>query len=123
MIGIVKTLKEFWTVLLRQQLKILTYHKNLTCKNFNTDRLSQWILILQKYIPDIEYILENKNKAADDLLRLPDEGISKDYTWVHLHNVSHSKTLQHRRTYGRQVSIIFKKNHYQWKETILLAKT
>ena len=39
LLSIVKTLKEFCTILLGQLLKIYTDHKNLTCKNFNTDRV------------------------------------------------------------------------------------
>ena len=36
MLSIVKTLKEFSTILLGQQLKTYADHKNLTCKKFNT---------------------------------------------------------------------------------------
>ena len=34
---VVETLKEFCMFLFVQQLKIYTDHKNLTCKNFNTN--------------------------------------------------------------------------------------
>ena len=39
LLSIVETLKSFRTILLGQQLKIYTDHKNLTCKNYNTDRV------------------------------------------------------------------------------------
>ena len=44
--SIVKTLKDFRTILLGQRLKIYTGYKNLTNKNFNTDRVLRWGLIL-----------------------------------------------------------------------------
>ena len=37
-------------------MRIYTDNKNLTCKNFNTDRVLRWRLILKEYDPDIEYI-------------------------------------------------------------------
>ena len=46
-LSVVETLKNFWTILLGQQLEIYTNNKNLTCKNFNTDRLLQCILITE----------------------------------------------------------------------------
>ena len=56
LLSIVETLKEFRTILLGKRLKIYTDHKNLTCKNFNTDRVLIWIIILGDYGPDIEHI-------------------------------------------------------------------
>ena len=40
-------------------------------KNFNTDRVLQWWLILEEYIPDIEYLLGEKDIEADDLSQFP----------------------------------------------------
>ena len=56
LISIVETLKNFYTILLVQDIKIYTDHKNLTRKNFNTNNLLLWRLIPEKYIPYIEYI-------------------------------------------------------------------
>ena len=39
LLGIVETLKEFRMILLGQKLRIYTDHRNLTCENFNTDRV------------------------------------------------------------------------------------
>ena len=39
LLGKDKNLKEFLTILLGQKLKIYTDHKDITCKNFNTNRM------------------------------------------------------------------------------------
>ena len=72
--GIVKTFKGLRTILLGQKLKIYTDDKNLKCKNFDTDRILLWRVILEEYIPEIEYIQGNKNIVADALSRLPING-------------------------------------------------
>ena len=41
-----ETLKELRNILLVQKLRIYTDNKNLTCQNFNTDRVLIWKLIL-----------------------------------------------------------------------------
>ena len=46
-LSIVETFKEFYTILLGQKLRIYTDHKDLTCKSFNTDKVSRWILVLE----------------------------------------------------------------------------
>ena len=56
LLSIVKTLKEFCTILLVQQLSIYTYHENITCKKFNNYRVLWWRLLLEEYGPDIKYI-------------------------------------------------------------------
>ena len=71
MLGIFKTLKDSCTILLDQQLKIYSDHKNIRCKNFNIDRVLWWIIILEEYRPEIEYIPGYKNIVADSLSQLP----------------------------------------------------
>ena len=39
LLSIIKTLNQFRTIFLVQRLRIYTDHKNITCKNFNTDIL------------------------------------------------------------------------------------
>ena len=56
LLSIVKILKVFHTILLGKLLKTYTEHKNLTCKNFNTDRVLRCRLIIEEHSPDIEYI-------------------------------------------------------------------
>ena len=61
-------------ILLGQQLKIYTAHKNITCKKFNNYCILRWRLILKEYSPDIEYIPGTKNIAADVLSQLTNNG-------------------------------------------------
>ena len=70
LLSIVETLKEFRNVLLGQKIKAYTDHKNLTYKTFNTERVMQWRLILEKYSPKLIYIQGSKNIAKDTLSRL-----------------------------------------------------
>ena len=43
----------------------------MTCKNFNTDKVLRWRLILEEYVPYIDYIKCKNNIVADVLSRLP----------------------------------------------------
>ena len=74
LIWLVEILMEFRTILLGQKLKIFTDHKNPTGKNFNTNSVLRWRLILEEYIPEIEYIPREKNIVADALSRLTNYG-------------------------------------------------
>ena len=70
LLAIVETLKEFRNILLGQQIYVYTDHKNLTCTNFNTDRVMRWRLILEEYGPKIIYTKGKTNIVADALSRL-----------------------------------------------------
>ena len=71
LLSVVETKKEFRNILLGQILIIYTYHKNLTCNNFNTNMLLRWRLILEDYVPDIEYIKVETNIVEDVISRFP----------------------------------------------------
>jgi hypothetical protein len=56
LLAIVETLKEFRNILLGQRIQIHTDHRNLTYKNFNTERVRRWRLILEEFGPELLYI-------------------------------------------------------------------
>ena len=70
LLSIVETLKEFRNILLGHQITVYTDHKNLTYKNFNTDRVMRWRLAIEEYGPELVYIKGEKNVVADALSRL-----------------------------------------------------
>ena len=45
-------------------------HKNLTYKNFNTERVMRWCLILEEFNPELVCVPGENNEAADALSRL-----------------------------------------------------
>ena len=47
LLSIVETLKEYRNILSGHQIMVNTDHKNLTYKNFNTERIIHWRLILK----------------------------------------------------------------------------
>ena len=75
LLSIVETLKEFRNILLGQKVKIYTDHKNLTYKQFNTDRVMRWRLLIEEYGPEIIYVKGLDNVAADALSRLSLSGL------------------------------------------------
>jgi len=70
LLSIVETLKEFRNILLGQQITIYTDHQNLTHKNFNTERVMRWRLIIEEFGPTFVYIKGSTNIVADALSRL-----------------------------------------------------
>jgi RNase H-like domain found in reverse transcriptase/Integrase zinc binding domain len=70
LLAIVKTLKEFRTILLGQDIVVYTDHKNLTYKVFNTQRVMRWRLLIKEYGPTLQYVKGVNNVVADALSRL-----------------------------------------------------
>jgi predicted aspartyl protease len=70
LLSIVETLKEFRNILLGHRIVVHTDHKNLTCVNFNTERVMRWRLLLEEYGPELHYIKGENNIVADALSRL-----------------------------------------------------
>ena len=70
LLAIVETLKEFRNILLGQQIEVMTDHQNLTYKNFNTERVMRWRLILEEFAPQLIYVKGENNIVADALSRL-----------------------------------------------------
>jgi hypothetical protein len=70
LLSIVETLKEFKNILLGHRIIVHTDHKNLTCKNFNTERVMRWRLVLEEFGPELRYVKGQDNVVADALSRL-----------------------------------------------------
>jgi hypothetical protein len=70
LLSIVETLKEFRNILLGQQVVVHTDHLNLTHKQFNTDRVMRWRLLLEEYGVSLTYVKGTNNIVADALSRL-----------------------------------------------------
>src|SRR6185295_7568409 len=70
LLSIVEVLKEFRNILLGQQIRVYTDHKNLTQKKFNLDQVMRWRLYIKEYSPDLQYIKGENNAAADALSQL-----------------------------------------------------
>ena len=73
LLAIVETLKEFRNILLGQSIRVYTDHKNLTYKNFNTERVMRWRLIIEEFGPELHYVKGQSNVVADALSRLDHE--------------------------------------------------
>ena len=67
LLSIVENIKEFSNILLGHQITVYTDHKNLTYKNFNTERVIRWRLILEEFGPELKYIKGENNVVADAL--------------------------------------------------------
>ena len=70
LLSIVETLKEFKNILLGHKIIVHTDHKNLVCKNFNTERVMRWRLVIEEFGPELRYIKGTHNIVADALSRL-----------------------------------------------------
>jgi len=70
LLSIVETLKEFRNILLGHKIVVYTDHKNLTFRNFNTERVMRWRLLVEEYGPELRYIKGENNIVADALSRL-----------------------------------------------------
>ena len=66
----VETLKEFRNILLGQRITVYTDHKHLTYKNFNTERVVCWRMVIEDFGPELIYFKGNDNVVADAMSRL-----------------------------------------------------
>jgi hypothetical protein len=93
LLAILETLKEFKNILLGQEIIVHTDHKNLMYKNFNTERVMRWRLIIKEFGPTFEYTPVAKNVVANTISRLEENynkpEVNKDlFTFVqHLSNL------------------------------------
>jgi hypothetical protein len=72
LLAIVETLKEFKGMLWSQSMKVYTDHANLIrdALGMNSDRMYQWRLLLEEYVPKIVYIKGIYNTIADAISQL-----------------------------------------------------
>ena len=72
MLCIVEALKEFRTMLLGYTIKIHTDHLNLTYDKLSSNaQIMRWRLMIEEFLPTLEYVEGEKNVVADALSRLP----------------------------------------------------
>jgi RNase H-like domain found in reverse transcriptase len=70
LLSIVETLKEYRNLLLGHKIEVFMDHKNLTYKEFNTERVMCWRLLLEEFGPKLTYIKGVNNVVADFLSRM-----------------------------------------------------
>jgi hypothetical protein len=101
LLAIVETLKEYRNILLGHTIRVYTDHQNLTYKNFTTERVMRWRLILEEYGPELIYTPGHTNTVADALSRLeiaavqPTSTINLSFSALQLANaelLGHDKT-------------------------------
>ena len=68
--SIVATLKELRNIFLGHKVIVHTDHKDLTYRNFNTERVMRWRLVLEEFGSELKYIKGENNVVADALPRL-----------------------------------------------------
>ena len=67
---LLKLSKNLKNICLEQQIMVYTDHNNLTYKNFNTEHVMQWQLLIEEFRAIIKYIKGPKNVIATALSRL-----------------------------------------------------
>ena len=115
LLSMVPTLKEFSNIVLGHQITVYTYHKNITYKFLNTERVMRWRLILEEFGPELKYIKDENNVMTDALscLEMRDNqeivNISEIYGYddkdlpdiaypIHYHNISKSQKIDDKLT-------------------------
>jgi len=80
LLSIVETLKEYRNILLGQEIKVFTDHKNLVHKHFHTEPVMRWQLLLEEFGPKLTYVKGSNNIIADalSLLEIAEEELSAE---------------------------------------------
>ena len=80
LLSIVECLKKLVGIIFRYKIDVFSDHKNLVYKATirASQRVMQWVLILEDFGPNIQHIPGIDNKAVDTLSYLPSENINRD---------------------------------------------
>jgi hypothetical protein len=70
-LSIVEALKEFRNIILGQCIQVFTYHQNLTYKQFNTECITWWRLLIEEFGPELIFTKGEHNIAADAQVSSP----------------------------------------------------
>ena len=82
LLSIIKTFKEFCTILLGSVIWVHTNHKNLTHRlaEFTTQRVLRWCLLLEEFTPTFLYKARPNNILADALSHVPTARTEREST-------------------------------------------
>ena len=82
LLSIIKTFKEFWTILLGSLIRVHMDHKNLThpLTDFTIQRVLCWCLLLKEFNPTFLYKARPDNVLADTLSRVPTAHTEREST-------------------------------------------
>ena len=70
LLAIIETLKEYCNIFYGHQIQVHTDHANLTCVNFNTQRVIRWLMVIEYFRPELIYIPGPTNSVADAISQL-----------------------------------------------------
>jgi hypothetical protein len=66
LLSVIKTVKEFQSMLLGAELHVHTDHKSLIYANLNTQRVLLWCLYIEEYAPTFHYAVKVSNNVFSD---------------------------------------------------------
>ena len=101
LLAIVMVLMEYRTMLLGAEINVFTDHRNLTFKNFNTQRVLRWRCHIEEYSPKIFYLEGKNNVLADAFSRLPRFDDPKDIEGKGATSLAPPDLLEHITPYRR----------------------
>ena len=91
-------------------------------QNFKTIRVLRWRILLEIFVPDIEYILFKKTIAANMLSQLPNNG-NQENTHKSTYLMETMPKLYNTELADGRFPLYFKLiDHYQWEYPIVMGK-